>query len=167
MLDWIKQELGSFGEIQNKNGYGQEILEPLAQDLARLKRRGDDMPARALAFVVDGISGDVPGLIRQAQPGHLIFSSHDQDGEARRVRWLLYDHWDAVRPDFWVRFGSILAADSPVLGHNQALKIAQQHPWIEALALDLSGNPVSHYGQSQRDHMRGGSPVSRVPAGLQ
>ena len=151
MLDWIKQALGSFGEIQNKNGYGQEILEPLAQDLARLKRRGDDMPARALAFVVDGISGDVPGLIRQAQPGHLIFSSHDQDGEARRVRWLLYDHWDAVRPDFWVRFGSILAADSPVLGHNQALKIAQQHPWIEALALDLSGNPVSHYGQSRRD----------------
>ncbi len=26
MLDWIKQALGSFGEIQNKNGYGQEIL---------------------------------------------------------------------------------------------------------------------------------------------
>jgi hypothetical protein len=35
MLDWIKKALGSFGEIQNKNGYGQEILEPLAQDLAR------------------------------------------------------------------------------------------------------------------------------------
>ena len=66
MLDWIKQALGSFSEIQNKNGYGQEILEPLAQDLARLKRRGDDMPAKALTFVVDGIGGDVPGLIRQA-----------------------------------------------------------------------------------------------------
>ncbi len=44
MLDWIKQALGSFGEIQNKNGYGQEILEPLAQDLARLKRRSRSSP---------------------------------------------------------------------------------------------------------------------------
>jgi hypothetical protein len=84
MLDWIKQALGSFGEIQNKNG--QEILEPLAQNWARLKRHGDDMPVKALAFV--------------------------------------------------------LAADSPVLGHSPAPKIAQQHPWIEALALDLSGNPL-------------------------
>ena len=37
MLDWIKLALGTFSEIQNKNGYGQEILEPFAQDLARLK----------------------------------------------------------------------------------------------------------------------------------
>ena len=63
MLVWIKKALGSLGDIQNKNGYGQEILEPLAQDLARLKRRGENLPAKALAFVVDGIGGDVPATL--------------------------------------------------------------------------------------------------------
>ena len=34
MLDWIKQELGSFDDIQNKNGFmAEEILEPLAQEI--------------------------------------------------------------------------------------------------------------------------------------
>jgi hypothetical protein len=151
MLDWIKQAFGSFGDLQIKNRLGPGILEPLAQDLGRLKKHGEGFPAKALAYVVDDVGGDIPALIRQSHVGRVSYSDHDHDRVARQTRWSLYNAWDAAPPDFWIRFGSILAADSPILARQQSLTVAQRHPWIEALCLDLTGNPVTHYGQADRN----------------
>jgi HEAT repeat protein len=150
MLNWIKQALGSGGTLQGHR-YGAGIMDPLTRDLERLAKRDASLPGKALTFVVEGAGGDIPGLIRKATPPQSMWTGQDQDAEARQVRWRLYDHWDELPADFWVRFGSVLAADSPVLGHSTVLAVAQQHRWIEALGLDLAQFPVSHYGGNQHN----------------
>jgi hypothetical protein len=145
MLNWIKQALGGAGAASNGK-YGPHILEPLRRDLGRLGESDASLPAKALEFVLEGSGGDIPGLIRKSANAHRTWSHLDQDQQQRQVRWRLYDHWDELPGELWIRFGSVLAAHSPILANATLLMVAQQHPWIEALALDLAGFPLSHYG---------------------
>jgi len=149
MLEWIREALGFPVSLENVARLPGSFLEPLTQDLARLKRLDPTLPARALSFVVDGLDGNLPSAISQANPRNQMWTSHDQDKPQRAHRWKLYDQWDAAPAEVWIRFGWILAATSSPIIQNPALTIGTKHPWVEALATDLVGLPLSHYGKPQ------------------
>lgn len=139
MLNWIKLALGA-GGASEKDQRGAQILEPLKQDLERLGKRDASLPAKALEFVLEGTGGDIPGLIRKGRAPHQTWSSGDHDQAARLVRWRLYDHWDELPAQFWIRFGSwsapykrwYSATDSGpagVLGFDPVLRYKTGGPW--------------------------------------
>jgi hypothetical protein len=143
MLDWLKRTLGAHG-LANRDGVSSSVIEALALDLGRLQAPKTDLPEIALKYVVDGV-GDAPQAIKGVRnhPG-VSWASGNQDREEQENRARIYDAWDQLPPELLIRFGSVLAAASPALSHYTRLLLAQKHPWVEALALDLMGHPVSH-----------------------
>jgi hypothetical protein len=148
MLDWLKRTLGVYG-LTNAEGVPAEVLEALAQDCSRLKGSPDgSLPEIALKYVVDGL-GDAPKAIAGVINNRgLVWTGGNQDAAAQKIRARVYDAWDRLPPEVLIRFGNVLAACSPVLAHRPRLLLAQKQPWIEALAFELLGLPVSHYGDT-------------------
>jgi hypothetical protein len=166
MLDWIKLALGATA----RGSPGSEILDPLKKDLERLSKLNASFPAKALAFVLEGAGGDIPSLIRNHKGGqaYYVWTALDKDAEARQNRWQLYDHWDELPADFWVRFASVLAADARTTRLTSVLGIAQQQPWIAALAADLTEFPLTHAGGGRRVHkVHGKASMARLESLLE
>jgi hypothetical protein len=101
-----------------------------------------DLPARILAYVVDG--DDPQTLTQIPAPGSYSISSGDHDVKARGLRWQIYDRWEELPPIVLLRFARVLAADSALVTGYAALDLSTQHPWVETLVRDLVGLPVSH-----------------------
>jgi hypothetical protein len=135
LLDLVARDMLRFG-APHRGLAGQRVVTTPAVSPA------SDMPARLLAYVVDG--GDPQVLAQIQAPRSYSISSGDSDGKDRGVRWQLYDCWDELPPDILLRFARVLAADSALVAGYAALDLSTQHPWIETLVRDLVGLPVSH-----------------------
>jgi hypothetical protein len=139
------------GFLQNKSRIRGDVLSLLLKDFAYFNELGQrlDHPlaaspvfsGRLLSYVVDG-EGSVLDDIRTRQ-GWTI-ASVDNDEEARAIRWRIYDHWDKLPPRMLIRFGQTLAQSSSVVLGCPRLDLSADRPWVEALARDLIGLPVSH-----------------------
>jgi hypothetical protein len=157
----LEQVLRDGPALANRAGIATPLLDLIARDMLRFgsTHRGfagwaglaaptataspaSDLPARLLAYVVDG--DDPQTLTRIQAPGGYSIGSHDEDGKARGVRWQIYDRWEELPPDILLRFARALAADSASVVGNAALDLSAQHPWVETLVRDLVGLPVSH-----------------------
>jgi hypothetical protein len=155
----LERILSSGRGLANRAGIAAPLLDLIARDILRFgsAHRGfaglpavatpaaspaSDLPARLLAYVVDG--DDPQTLTRIPAPGGYSISSHDQDGKARGIRWQIYDRWEDLPPTVLLRFVRVLAADSASVVGNAALDLSTQHPWVETLVRDLVGLPVSH-----------------------
>jgi hypothetical protein len=149
MLDWLKRTLGAHG-LTNSEGVPSEVIAALAEDFARLKAPPQpSLPAIALSYVVDGV-GDAPKAIRGViNHAGLSWTSSNQDAAAQKIRARIYDAWDQLPPEVLIRLGNVLSATSPILVHRPRLLLAQKHPWVEALAIELVGLPLTHmiYGE--------------------
>jgi hypothetical protein len=138
LLDLIAQDMLRFGS-PHRGLAGMRIV---AISAASPALDTSDMPARLLAYVVDG---DDPQTLAQIQtPRGYSISSGDSDGKDRGVRWQLYDRWEELPPDVLLRFARVLAAGSALVGGYAALDLSAHHPWVETLVRDLVGLPVSH-----------------------
>jgi Domain of unknown function (DUF4132) len=143
--------------VANRARIAAPLLDLIARDMLRLgpPHRGfaglpaataaaspaSDLPARLLAFVVDGAD---PQMLAPIRAVGWSISSHDNDAKARGVRWQLYDHWEELPPTVLVRFARVLAAGSGLVVSDPALELSRLHPWVETLVRDLVGLPVSH-----------------------
>jgi hypothetical protein len=168
--------------LANRAGIDRELLDLIAQDVLRFGAAAPglaimharvtggqapvaspDLPARLLANVVDG---DDPQALAEvkAWPGWSI-SSDDADKDARRLRWRIYDRWEELPAPVLLRFARVLAAGSSIVVNNPSLDLSQRAPWVEALILDLVGQPISHrlYAAGQlKPHAKAG--IDRIAA---
>src|SRR5215468_2859759 len=149
----LERVLGDGPGLENRAGIALPLLDLIARDVLRFgsPHRGfaglpaattaaapaSDLPARLLAYVVDGVGPQVLARV-QASVGWSI-SSHDNDGKARGVRWQLYDRWEELSATVLVRFARVLAAGSGLVASNPALELSRLHPWVETLVRDLVG----------------------------
>jgi hypothetical protein len=147
MLGWLRKKLGDRGP-NNGDAYPAETIELFAQELAPLDKAGADIPERALRYVIDGSDGDVLAAIAATVKASHGWMGSSTEESGRALRWQLYDRWDLLPADLWIRHGSLLVARSAVLGIQTRLRIARKHRWIEALALDLLGVGFAHHGAS-------------------
>jgi hypothetical protein len=157
----LEQVLRDGPSPKNRAGIAAPLLDLIARDMLRIDSAhrssgrwramaglpataspASDLPARLLAYVVDG---EDPQVLAQVPASRTYStSSHDSDAEARGVRWQVYDRWEELPPALLLRFARVLATDSACIGHYAALDLSAQHPWVEALVRDLVGLPVSH-----------------------
>jgi Domain of unknown function (DUF4132) len=140
VLDLIARDMLRFGS-QDRGFAGMRVVTisaaPPVSDLP-----ASDLPARLLAYVVDG---DAPQTLAQIQAaGGYAIGGYDQDGKARGVRWQIYDRWEELPLAVLLRFARVLAADSAAVAGHAALDLSKQHPWVETLVRDLVGLPISH-----------------------
>jgi hypothetical protein len=143
MLEWLKRTLGADG-LTNSEGVPREVIAAFAQDLDRLEKVDSSFPDIALRYVVDG-AGDVPQEIKAGNYGSgMSWSGVNHDEREQQIRTRIYEEWDRLQPEMLIRFGTVLAATSPALSYTMRLQLAQKYPWIEALALELLGLPISH-----------------------
>jgi hypothetical protein len=144
MLDWLKRTLGAHG-LTNSDGVPDDVIDTLARDFARLKGSSNAaLPEIALKYVVDGV-GDAPKAVASVINSRGVsWASHNLDEADQKIRSRIYDAWDRIPPEVLIRFGSVLAASSSAVSNQPRLLLAQKHPWLEALALELLGLPVSH-----------------------
>lgn len=160
---------GSF--LLNRSRVAGDLLDLFLQDFRYFNDLGQrlDAPqgsttafgARLLRYVVDGEGSVLDDItIRQGWP----IASTDNDVDARKVRWLIYDRWEGLSPEVLIRFARVLAASSPVMVRCPRLDLSKTAPWVEALARDLTGLPVSHEmfwrGKSYHPHSK--ASVSRL-----
>src|SRR5215471_6092395 len=159
MEEALEQVLRGGPALANRAGIATPVLDLIARDMLRFgstHRRfaglpaaltaaappASDLPARLLAYVVDG--DDPQTLARIPAPSFYSISGGDHDQETRGVRWQIYDRWEELPPTVLLRFARVLAADSALVGGYAALDLSTQHPWVETLVRDLVGLPVSH-----------------------
>jgi hypothetical protein len=145
----LERVLSNGPGLANRAGIAEPVLDLIARDMLRfvpMHRPATSgpaaaRPARLLAYIVDG---DDPKILAQTIPpvGYSI-SDYDRDGEARSVRWQIYDRWEELPPDVLLRFARVLAAGSALVARYAALDLSKQHSWVEALVLDLVGLPVN------------------------
>src|SRR5262245_24635208 len=177
--------LSSGPGVANRAGIAAPLLDLIARDMLRYgsTHRGlaglgalasqaataslaSDLPARLLAYVVDG---DDPQVLKQIQtsPGWSM-SSEDPDRKARGIRWQIYDRWEELPAPVLLRFARVLAADSGLVASVPALDLSTQHPWIETLVRDLVGLPISHRLFSETScHRHGKASIERLAALLE
>jgi hypothetical protein len=137
--------------LLNRSRIAGDLIELFLQDFRHFNELGErlDVPhgslsefaGRLLRYVIDG---DGPVLdeikVRQGWP----VASVDNDLPARRIRWRIYDRWERLAPQVLIRFARILAASSPAVLSCPRLDLSRTAPWVEALARDLAGLPVTH-----------------------
>src|SRR5262245_40329424 len=168
--------------LENRAGIAAPLLDLIARDMLRFRSApggfaglpaaptaaalASNLPGRLLGYVVDG--ADPQTLARvQVSPGWSI-SSHDNDRNARGVRWQLYDRWEELPPTVLLRFARVLAAGSGLVASNPALALSRLHPWVETLVRDLVGLPVSHRLFSETScHPHGKASIERLAAVLE
>jgi len=159
MQEALQKMLEAAAPLNNPSGIAEPLIELIARDLTRFEAPvhlgfqvvagagganapTGAFPARLLKYVVDGADHGALGCIKVY--GGWSSSSGDGDGEARAIRWQIYDHWEAVSPNVLLRFARVLAASSQLISNNPILDLSRSHPWVEALVRDLVGEPVTH-----------------------
>ena len=165
MLRWIKRAIAS-GNTARTGG----IRELLSRDVSGLQGAASDLKKKAVAYVLEDVGGDVPSLIRQAlqQQRSYPVGADRWARELRPVRWELYDRWDELDAGFWTRFGAVLAAAATNPFTNApALTLGATAPWLEALALDLTGTSTMRFGVSEEQKVHPIASMSRLEALLE
>ena len=142
MMSWIKQTLASLtGGQPAESGAAAPasptVEELLLKGLEPLKKRAADLPARVAQYIVAGTGAEILSQLRTT--GNVspfgIGVMNPSDWEARSQ---LYSLWDQVPPEFWIRLGRVLVADSVLLMRMPDSLFITGQPWLEALALDLT-----------------------------
>jgi hypothetical protein len=141
------------GAPENGDGLPESLLDLFAQDLLRFDREGTgllgtirtglppDLPGRLLTYVVDGADAAALGQIKLLR--HQMFSYGDTESDTREPRWRIYDRWDEVPPAVMLRFAHVLASGSSAVANTPRLDLPKAQAWVEALARDLVGLPLS------------------------
>jgi hypothetical protein len=163
MGEALERVLADGPRPENRAGIAAPLLELVAQDLLRFGDRGrhgpaivgspiagqpgvrpgsPDLPARLLGYVLDGDDPQVLAEIKVS--GGYAIGGGDVDRDGRAVRWRIYDHWEELPPPVLLRLARVLAAGSQIVANRPILDLSQHRPWVEALARDLAGLPISH-----------------------
>ena len=145
LLDLIAQDVLRFGERAPR---GLAILHSMVAGQAGVQAPPPDLPARLLGYVIDGANPQALAEIK-VLPGWSC-GGDDADANGRAVRWRIYDHWEELPLPVLLRLAHVLGAGSQIVANKPALDLSKQHPWVEALARDLLGLPISHQLFSER-----------------
>lgn len=164
MLEWLKGVVQFTSAIENSHNLSRELIDSMARGLGHFKGDTAQYREAALRYVVDGGDGDLPRAIAKSLSSGWSWSSHDSDAEFRKARWEIYDHWEQVPGEVLIRLGTVLAASSAVLNYRCRLDIAQKHPWIDALVLDLLGLPVTHASDAHDRPIHPNASMNRLEA---
>ena len=156
MMSWIKQTLASLTGGQPAESAAAvapaspKVEELLLKGLEPLKKRAADLPARVAQYIVAGTGAEI--LLQLRTIGNLSpYASGVPKAADWEARWELYSLWDQVPPEFWIRLGRVLVADSVLLMRMPDSLFITGQTWLEALALDLAGRPVRQGLQSKAD----------------
>ena len=150
-MSTVAQNSGAGAFLVNSARIAGDLLELFLQDFRYFNELGQrlDSPygsltefaGRLLRYVIDGEGSVLEEIkVRQGWP----IASTDNDLPARQVRWRIYDRWECLTPQVLIRFARVLAASSPAVLSCPRLDLSKTAPWVEALARDLAGLPVSH-----------------------